>query len=67
MSALGRLMLLNVLSVYFRVPTVPVKNLNGSSPVHPALAGKKIYSLDHTFMSKTCLSFSYYVLADVLE
>lgn len=24
----------------FRVPTVPVKNLNGSSPVHPALAGK---------------------------
>nr|XP_015209389.1 PREDICTED: E3 ubiquitin-protein ligase DTX4-like [Lepisosteus oculatus] len=23
------------------VPTVPVKNLNGSSPVHPALAGKR--------------------------
>ncbi|KAG7461855.1 hypothetical protein MATL_G00195570 [Megalops atlanticus] len=23
----------------FQVPTVPVKNLNGSSPVHPALAG----------------------------
>uniref|UniRef100_A0AAY4A4Z8 E3 ubiquitin-protein ligase n=1 Tax=Denticeps clupeoides TaxID=299321 RepID=A0AAY4A4Z8_9TELE len=23
----------------FRVPTVPVKNLSGSSPVHPALAG----------------------------
>lgn len=22
------------------MPTVPVKNLNGSSPVHPALAGK---------------------------
>ena len=26
--------------VCLRVPTVPVKNLNGSSPVHPALAGK---------------------------
>lgn len=32
-------MWLDVFSVYFRVPTVPVKNLNGSSPVHPALAG----------------------------
>lgn len=26
------------------VPTVPVKNLNGSSPVHPALAGKNPHS-----------------------
>lgn len=25
---------------FHRVPTVPVKNLNGSSPVNPALAGK---------------------------
>lgn len=24
------------------VPTVPVKNLNGSSPIHPALAGKTV-------------------------
>ncbi|CAL9700945.1 unnamed protein product [Knipowitschia caucasica] len=24
---------------FYNVPTVPVKNLNGSSPVHPALAG----------------------------
>lgn len=29
--------------VCFRVPTVPVKNLNGSSPVHPALAGNSKY------------------------
>ncbi len=31
------------LSLSLRVPTVPVKNLNGSSPVHPAklkLVGK---------------------------
>lgn len=28
----------------YRVPTVPVKNLNGSSPVHPALAGEKQYA-----------------------
>lgn len=26
---------------FHRVPTVPVKNLNGSSPVNPALAGKR--------------------------
>lgn len=26
---------------FCRVPTVPVKNLSGSSPVNPALAGKE--------------------------
>lgn len=39
-SAICRLTCL--FSSCFRVPTVPVKNLNGSSPVHPALAGKHI-------------------------
>lgn len=29
-------------SISYSVPTVPVKNLNGSSPVHPALAGKNL-------------------------
>ena len=27
--------------LFCRVPTVPVKNLSGSSPVNPALAGKR--------------------------
>uniref|UniRef100_A0A4W5LZP6 E3 ubiquitin-protein ligase n=1 Tax=Hucho hucho TaxID=62062 RepID=A0A4W5LZP6_9TELE len=28
-----------VVPLFFSVPTVPVKNLSGNSPVHPALAG----------------------------
>lgn len=31
-----------IVVVALSVPTVPVKNLNGSSPIHPALAGKAV-------------------------
>ncbi|KAF3851946.1 hypothetical protein F7725_005301 [Dissostichus mawsoni] len=40
------------------VPTVPVKNLNGSSPVHPALAGKSRAASDLQRVKDICLIFS---------
>lgn len=45
------------------VPTVPVKNLNGSSPVHPALAGKEIACTPHP---GPCLGKKYFGKCDIL-
>ncbi len=46
--------------VIFRVPALPVKNLTGSGPVHPALAGTTPQDQIH-FSVKNFISMTNYI------